>query len=184
MVLGELAQAAADGSSDIGLDEIGMLLAARFVEIVSGRTRKPPKVAAARSPPRGGGGAVDRCERARADRSRQRGGRGRAQRLSLSAALRESSRRDAAPISGALPAAPRGAAAGRQRRIRSPTSRSTSGSATSPISCARSIARPASRRAASAGRPRATARFSKIGSRRSPRMTSDQRRSSCTITSG
>jgi AraC-like DNA-binding protein len=40
MVLGELAQAAADGSSDIGLDEIGQLLACRFVEVVSGKPRK------------------------------------------------------------------------------------------------------------------------------------------------
>jgi len=41
MVLGELAQAAACGRSDIGLDEIGQLLASRFVEVVSGRSRKP-----------------------------------------------------------------------------------------------------------------------------------------------
>ena len=41
MVLGELAQAAADGRSDIGLDEVGALFASRFVEVVSGRTRKP-----------------------------------------------------------------------------------------------------------------------------------------------
>ena len=40
MVLGELAQAAADGNSDIGLDEIGQLLASRFVEVVSGKARK------------------------------------------------------------------------------------------------------------------------------------------------
>src|SRR5438128_9015757 len=40
MVLGELAQTAADGSSDVGLDEIGHLLAARFVEAVSGRKTK------------------------------------------------------------------------------------------------------------------------------------------------
>jgi AraC-like DNA-binding protein len=46
MVLGELAQAAADGRSDIGLDEIGHLLASRFVETVSGRTRKPVAVKA------------------------------------------------------------------------------------------------------------------------------------------
>ena len=37
MVLGELAQAAAEGRSDIGLDEVGLLFAARFVELVSGR---------------------------------------------------------------------------------------------------------------------------------------------------
>jgi AraC-like DNA-binding protein len=41
MVLGELAQAAADGRSDIGLDEIGQLFAGRFVEMVSGRTPAP-----------------------------------------------------------------------------------------------------------------------------------------------
>jgi AraC-like DNA-binding protein len=40
MVLGELAQAAADGGSDIGLDEIGQVLASRFVEVVSGKARK------------------------------------------------------------------------------------------------------------------------------------------------
>src|SRR6185437_9499011 len=37
MVLGELAQAAADGQSDIGLDEVGHLLASRLVEVVSGK---------------------------------------------------------------------------------------------------------------------------------------------------
>jgi len=40
VVLGELAQSAADGSSDIGLDEIGQVLASRFVEVVSGSQRK------------------------------------------------------------------------------------------------------------------------------------------------
>jgi AraC-like DNA-binding protein len=44
MVLGELAQAAACGRSDIGLDEVGALFAGRFVEVVSGR---PQKLAAA-----------------------------------------------------------------------------------------------------------------------------------------
>ena len=39
MVLAELAQAAADGNSDIGLDEIGQVLASRFVEVVSGKPR-------------------------------------------------------------------------------------------------------------------------------------------------
>jgi len=43
MVLGELAQAAADGEIDAGLDEIGMLLAARFVETVSQRRSRPVK---------------------------------------------------------------------------------------------------------------------------------------------
>lgn len=41
MVIGELAQTAADGNSDLGLDEIGQILAGRFVEIVSGKAPKP-----------------------------------------------------------------------------------------------------------------------------------------------
>jgi len=40
VVFGELAQAAAAGATEVGLDEVGMLLAARFVEIVSGWTRR------------------------------------------------------------------------------------------------------------------------------------------------
>jgi len=35
-VIGELAQAAADGQSDVGLDELGMWFASRFVDVVSG----------------------------------------------------------------------------------------------------------------------------------------------------
>jgi AraC-like DNA-binding protein len=46
MVLGELAQAAADGRSDIGLNEAGQLFANRFVEVVSGRPREPVPVKA------------------------------------------------------------------------------------------------------------------------------------------
>ena len=46
MVLGELAQAAVDGHSDVGLDEIGQLLASRFVEVVSGRAPQPAPAAA------------------------------------------------------------------------------------------------------------------------------------------
>jgi AraC-like DNA-binding protein len=38
MVLGELAQATAEQRTDIGLDEAGLLFAARFVEVVSGQT--------------------------------------------------------------------------------------------------------------------------------------------------
>lgn len=41
MVLGELAQAAAEGRSDIGLDEVGHLFAGRFVELVSERHARP-----------------------------------------------------------------------------------------------------------------------------------------------
>lgn len=40
MVLGELAQTAADGNSDIGLDEVGHLFAGRFVDVVAGRAPK------------------------------------------------------------------------------------------------------------------------------------------------
>jgi AraC-like DNA-binding protein len=40
MVLGELAQACADGRSDVGLDEIGQFFVSRFVEVVSGRREK------------------------------------------------------------------------------------------------------------------------------------------------
>jgi AraC-like DNA-binding protein len=41
IVLGELAQAAVSGRSDIGLDEIGQVFASRFVEAVAGKPRKP-----------------------------------------------------------------------------------------------------------------------------------------------
>src|SRR4029078_4830759 len=40
VVLGELAQSAADGSSDIGHEETGRGVASRFVEVVSGSQRK------------------------------------------------------------------------------------------------------------------------------------------------
>ena len=46
MVLGELAQAAATGRSDIGLDEVGTAFAARFVAVVSGRAPKPTRAGA------------------------------------------------------------------------------------------------------------------------------------------
>src|SRR6201996_7536431 len=46
MVLGELAQAAADGESDIGLDEVGHWLAQRLVEVVAGDAKKPARVTA------------------------------------------------------------------------------------------------------------------------------------------
>jgi AraC-like DNA-binding protein len=46
MVLGELAQAAACGRSDIGLDEVGQAFASRFVEVVSGRPREAGPTAA------------------------------------------------------------------------------------------------------------------------------------------
>jgi len=42
VVLGELAQAAGDGRSDVGLDEVAWCLAARFVDVVSARERRLP----------------------------------------------------------------------------------------------------------------------------------------------
>jgi AraC family transcriptional regulator len=39
MVLGELAQAVAEGRSDVGLDEVGMWLSGRVVDVVSGTSR-------------------------------------------------------------------------------------------------------------------------------------------------
>jgi AraC family transcriptional regulator len=41
MMVGELAQEAAEGRGDMSLDELGVALAARLVETVSGRQRKP-----------------------------------------------------------------------------------------------------------------------------------------------
>ncbi len=46
MVLGELAQAAAEGRSDVGVDEVGMWLAVRFVEVVAGRKRRARELGA------------------------------------------------------------------------------------------------------------------------------------------
>jgi AraC family transcriptional regulator len=50
MVLGELAQAAASGHSAVGLDEIGLILAGRFVDVyrdaVAGRAQRPENPAA------------------------------------------------------------------------------------------------------------------------------------------
>lgn len=46
-VLGELAQAAASGASDVGLDEVGLIFAARFVNVVTGRAAQRPAGSAA-----------------------------------------------------------------------------------------------------------------------------------------
>jgi AraC-like DNA-binding protein len=46
VVLGELGQAAAAGASDIGLEEIGLLLGARFVDLASGTPRPGPPMRA------------------------------------------------------------------------------------------------------------------------------------------
>lgn len=44
MVLGELAQIVVEGRCDLGLDEIGILFATRFVELVSDREHTPSRV--------------------------------------------------------------------------------------------------------------------------------------------
>ena len=44
VVLGELAQAAAEARNDVGLDEAGMLIAHRFGEVSSGRRHKRPEL--------------------------------------------------------------------------------------------------------------------------------------------
>ena len=46
MVLGELAQGAAEGRSDIGLDEAGLLFAARFAELAAGVAPSPLRASA------------------------------------------------------------------------------------------------------------------------------------------
>ena len=67
MVLGELAQATADGRSDVGLDEIGQVFANRFVEVVSGRRAEAGAGHSQGSPPRGRNRALDRRAFAPAD---------------------------------------------------------------------------------------------------------------------
>jgi AraC family transcriptional regulator len=42
MVAGELAQTVAAGKSDIGLDEVGLWFASRFVDVAGGKARRPP----------------------------------------------------------------------------------------------------------------------------------------------
>ena len=46
MVIGELAQTISAGASDVGLDEVGLLFTARFIEAVSGRAPNPPQAMA------------------------------------------------------------------------------------------------------------------------------------------
>jgi AraC-like DNA-binding protein len=46
VVLGELAQATAEGRTDLGLDEVGQMLASRFVAIVTGHPQKSRSAAA------------------------------------------------------------------------------------------------------------------------------------------
>ena len=78
------AQAAAEGGSDVRLDEAGLLLATRLVEVVSGRKYQPPGPDAG-SPPCRGGGAVDVAHAQRRSSQRRKCG---AQPVPLPAAVR------------------------------------------------------------------------------------------------
>ena len=46
MVVGELGQAVLDGESDVGIDEVGLWLATRFAEVVSGESFSAPQIGA------------------------------------------------------------------------------------------------------------------------------------------
>jgi AraC family transcriptional regulator len=46
MVVGELGQAALDGRSDVGIDEVGLWFTTRFLEIMSGRPFEAPRIGA------------------------------------------------------------------------------------------------------------------------------------------
>jgi AraC-like DNA-binding protein len=106
MVLGELAQATAEGRNDVGLDEIGQLLANRFGRGGVGALAKAHAGGCQRPAPRGGNRALDRCQLAPSDRSRTHRRPDRDQPVSLPAAVFGRARRHAAPVSGALAAAP------------------------------------------------------------------------------
>jgi AraC family transcriptional regulator len=47
MVLGDLAQAVADGRADLGLDEVGLMIAARFMRLAEDRPRRDRKLSPA-----------------------------------------------------------------------------------------------------------------------------------------
>jgi AraC family transcriptional regulator len=71
MVLGELGQAALDGRSDVGLDEVGVWLTARFVELAGDRTgRTAGRTGSGSSDSRSAAGALGSPRIAARDRSR------------------------------------------------------------------------------------------------------------------
>ena len=147
MVLGELAQAAAEGASDVGIDEVGLLLAERLTETVSGGERK-----------RAGASARDRRRAVEAalwvDANAHDA-------IDLESAATEAGLspfhflrlfRDVLGVTRTNILCAAGCAAPpacwQMMRAPSPISRSTSASRTSPTSCVRFIAQPACRRAA------------------------------------
>ena len=118
MLLGERAQACVEGRGDLGLDEAGLSLAARFLEVVSGRvTPAPAAIRRAGAPARRGCCALDRCACARAARPRLDCGAHRCQRMAFPAVILGRSRRHATPVPGALAAAARRTAARRRGPI-------------------------------------------------------------------
>ena len=111
VVLGELAQSAAAGVTDVGLDEVGLLLAARFVDMVGDARRRSAKPTA-RERRRAVEAAlwIDAHAHEPIDLA-ERGPERRPQPVPLSPRLRASAGRDTSPVSGANASAPRGAPA-------------------------------------------------------------------------
>jgi hypothetical protein len=110
VVLGELAQAAARGRTDVGVDEAGLRLVRRFVELVAGREAPAPAASAADRRRAITRGAVDRVEFSGSDRPRRCGGAGRPEQLSLPARVLSRVRAHAAPVPDPPATGPRGAA--------------------------------------------------------------------------
>jgi len=167
MVLGELAQAAAERRSDLGLDEVGLLLAARFLELVSGHKRPAP-AAHGRDRRRAVDAAlwIDARAHEPIDLESAAGEAG----LSPFHFLRLFTRVLGVTPHQYLVRSRLGARRGCWPTTtgRSPTSPTMSASATSPTSCAPFTAPRASRRESFAAGPKESARFSKIEAPRSP----------------
>ncbi len=161
MVLGELAQAAADGDSDIGVDEVGLALAARFVAIATGE-EPAAAVPAARDRRRAVEAALSIDAHASApldlDAMAKMAGLSAFHFLRLFARVIGVTPHRACCARAAVPPV-----CSPTRRGRSPTSPTTSASAISRTSCGPSIAPPGCRRAASARRRGESARWCRTG---------------------
>jgi AraC-like DNA-binding protein len=135
MVLAELGQAAAEGKSEVGLDEVGVMLAARLVEAFSGGQRSSTEARA--------------CDRRRAVEAARWIDANSHEPINLESAAREFGLspfhflRLFAKVLGVTPhqylMRSRLRACWPTIQDRSPTSRSMSDSATYPISCVHSI---------------------------------------------
>ena len=111
VVVGELLQSAAEGRSDVGLDEAAMMLVGRFIALASGRDDSPTLLSS-RDRRRAVETALwlDAHSHDAIDLEAS-GERSRRQRLSLPADVRARRGRDAASVSGSLAPPPRRAAA-------------------------------------------------------------------------